>query len=516
MILQLLLFNIGHFVSQVFGAFVFFSCGWLYLDSSNINKKIWTPKVRAIGFFLLALMQLARATLIDVSWLETIVYCSRLVGFYLILISLIFDPIIKRPKSLKGFIALALPTLVMSFLSFGLCLIITVVYRLKTIKGLEKQLNLAFFGFLFLTMSEFMMIINKFSTTNVFWSNILIEYGPVWILQHVLELTGMIILAIWIWGYINFRHQIQLFITSLFWVLIIFVTTTLFFCFVLLNNLEKNVLSTLQTDAKVLQYLVERLKKETLSNVRELVNRDSFTQAFLENDRDKLYEISTQFMLSQSFDSVIVATKSGEVLMRTDDKEKFGDNILNESIEKNVLEGGQLTLITTDESMNFPVVKINASVPIYQKDKITGFTIISLPIDNVFVDEIKNITGLDTTIFGGDKRVATTFLGTDGITRSIGTKETDKKIIKTVLNDGQIYSGKNNVLNIPYYSVYLPLKNYDGKVVGMVYVGKEQTTLFETARKSVNITFIGSTILILISIFPTYLLSKFIRNQMEA
>jgi hypothetical protein len=50
----------------------------------------------------------------------------------------------------------------------------------------------------------------------------------------------------------------------------------------------------------------------------------------------------------------------------------------------------------------------------------------------------------------------------------------------------------------------------------MLFVGKPQTTLLETAQKSIQLTFLGSFILMALSLIPAYFLSRYMQKQIEA
>ena len=85
-----------------------------------------------------------------------------------------------------------------------------------------------------------------------------------------------------------------------------------------------------------------------------------------------------------------------------------------------------------------------------------------------------------------------------------------------VLNHGEVYLGATQILNQPYYTAYAPLKTHDESVVGMLFVGKPQTTLTQAAQKSIELTFLGSIILIAVSLIPAYFFSRFLKEHLEA
>ena len=89
--------------------------------------------------------------------------------------------------------------------------------------------------------------------------------------------------------------------------------------------------------------------------------------------------------------------------------------------------------------------------------------------NNDFVDKLGKLTGNNVTIFAGDTRVATTFVKGDG-NRATGTQASEA-VIKQVLKGGGDYSGYAEVLGNRYFSVYNPIKNSKGQIVGMMFMG---------------------------------------------
>src|SRR6202042_1550651 len=128
---------------------------------------------------------------------------------------------------------------------------------------------------------------------------------------------------------------------------------------------------------------------------------------------------------------------------------------------------------------------------------------------------IKHSTGLDSSIYAGNTVSATTFLAPDGISRWVGVKETSPAIKRTVLTRGQTYKGSVSVLNRQYLGVYLPLKNIDNSVIGMLFIGQTSLSILQTADHSIELTFVVTALLMVLSIVPAYLMARYISKQLE-
>jgi two-component system NtrC family sensor kinase len=104
--------------------------------------------------------------------------------------------------------------------------------------------------------------------------------------------------------------------------------------------------------------------------------------------------------------------------------------------------------------------------------------------DFTLVDRIKEVAGIDTsTIFLGDLRVSTNVTNEEG-RRAIGTR-ISQEVSDVVLEQGKEYIGTAFVVNENYITRYDPLRDFLGKVVGILYVGAKQAS-FQSLLNSIN------------------------------
>jgi methyl-accepting chemotaxis protein len=129
------------------------------------------------------------------------------------------------------------------------------------------------------------------------------------------------------------------------------------------------------------------------------------------------------------------------------------------------------------------------------------------------VDGIKSATGLDVAVYGNTTRSATTFIAADGKSRFIGVKEENDHIKKTVLDQGAVYVGGVDILNTAYFTAFAPLIDSDKNPIGMLFVGVEQSSVFQTAARSIQITFVFSIGVLFVLFIFSYLLGRYIRYQ---
>jgi two-component system NtrC family sensor kinase len=95
--------------------------------------------------------------------------------------------------------------------------------------------------------------------------------------------------------------------------------------------------------------------------------------------------------------------------------------------------------------------------------------------DFTLVDRIKAVAGVDTvTIFFGDMRVSTNVMTEQG-QRAVGTR-VSQDVYTQVLAESRDYVGRAYVVNEWFITRYEPLRNHDGSVVGMLYVGARESS----------------------------------------
>ncbi len=97
------------------------------------------------------------------------------------------------------------------------------------------------------------------------------------------------------------------------------------------------------------------------------------------------------------------------------------------------------------------------------------------------VDLIGRLTSDTVTIFQGDKRVSTNVMTSDG-QRAVGTIAIEE-VIMEVLQNGRTFIGKAQVVGKWNQTAYEPVRDEQGKIIGMFYVGVPNDLYDETVNK---------------------------------
>ncbi len=530
--LQFILQNI-HFTLHVLAAFVFFAVFWLHFDAW-LTKKTTQDLIKIFGFFSVSISFIASAVSLEQSLLPQVVFghvfveilaiVLRLVGYVLIMVGLILDPLQKKPdysKIKSEFITLSftlpqtlplLPQLMVPFLS----LIISGLYWRRATSGLERHLKPISFGFFVLSLFEALSLVSLLrNTLQVSLFNLAAPFGPVWIAEHVSLLIALLVIGKWVFHYLIRRIQTQLFMLFTTFIMMIFLITTVTFTTLLLQNLSSDALQHLESDVAVLQYIIDSKKAELLADAEVVAQNSQIQQAVQAKDSKKLSEITTSILLAKKQNSLVVLSQEGQVLARAEDPERIGDSLSEDVLVKQALQGQAVSSVIVKNGIVTPEVIIRSATPIQSEKGIIGTAVVSSVIDNTFVDGVKAATGLDAAVYAGDTRSATTFVTEDGKSRAIGISEKHPEITDTVLTKGEHFVGPLKVLNVTYLAAFTPLQDREGKTIGMLFVGKEQRTLLETAARSVEFTFIVSAILLVFSVIPAFVVARNLTYQMK-
>lgn len=135
------------------------------------------------------------------------------------------------------------------------------------------------------------------------------------------------------------------------------------------------------------------------------------------------------------------------------------------------------------------------------------------------IDTYTEGTDADVTLFYGDVRMATSLVDTSTGERIIGTRASAE--IADVVLEGEEYFSTGLILNGEnYYTYYIPLKNPDGTVIGMVFAGEPSKKIesYISSERN-NILLITAIVLISAIVLVAYIsvrLAKAVDDTKEA
>ncbi|HNW16285.1 MAG TPA: cache domain-containing protein, partial [bacterium] len=261
-------------------------------------------------------------------------------------------------------------------------------------------------------------------------------------------------------------------------------------------------------------------KNDSTLQLLEVFAQNEVLRDYLKNPSDK--ELSEKVMerfrnlrISYNMDILNIISPDGTVMMRTRPPFNKGDDVSDDPIVKNVLkkkksvkgvyvltksllmdEGTSLYQRTIDTTGESDAMIMGTAIPVMHGEKMIGIISAGFLLNgnNDLVDEIRDSIlygdyykgrSVNTvTIFMGDKRIATNVVG-ENAGRATGTRASEK-IVSTVMQNGDPWTGRAWVVDAWYLSRYESIRNPDGGIIGMLYVGELEEKYRDIRFKAVT------------------------------
>lgn len=251
---------------------------------------------------------------------------------------------------------------------------------------------------------------------------------------------------------------------------------------------------------EILNEKITELKKESMDVGTQLSLNPVVTKAIEEKNSDKILNDLKDILKGSSVEFVTVTDEKGNVLARTHEPDKKGDNVLNQVNVKNALQGKVNSQVEAGTQVKLAA---RAGIPVKnEKGDIVGVISIGYRLDsNNVVDYIKDKFDCDATIFLGDVRVTTTIIKDES--RVVGTK-LDENISKVVF-DNNVYFGETDILGSRYDTAYSPIVGENNKVIGVIFTGKSKADSQAILRSFIISTIISSLIVLFIAGIIVYI-----------
>ena len=284
------------------------------------------------------------------------------------------------------------------------------------------------------------------------------------------------------------------------------------------QHITDSALETAVVSMSVLEKDISSRKTNLLDMARALASDDDIQQAAKSKQNSDLAGYLADFQKDFAFDSAFVTDDKGVVLARTNEPEKYGDDVSGYDLVQKAIAGNALSQIGTDPDAGYAVT---AAYPIYEDNgRLLGTISMAYRLDNgEMLDTLKAESKEDYTIFYGDTRYNTTII--DNGQRVVGTK-LDSQIADIVINQKQKFEGRAQILGDNYITIYAPILSEDQTTVtGILFCGKNMSSIEGNILATVLIIsgVILLTVFISIFIFNRFLKKRFrrpVQRLMEA
>jgi two-component system, NtrC family, sensor kinase len=305
-----------------------------------------------------------------------------------------------------------------------------------------------------------------------------------------------------------------------------------------INRAEMKTISDLNSAKEIYENKISYI--EVVTRITTL--RGFIISSLIDNNADTLQKELQQTMITEKLDIFTMVNSKGVVICRGRKSSLRGDTLLYDNFVKKVLstqepvsgtdvisskelekesrelvEKANMKIIPTAKSKprkdtvetNGMILK--SAVPVFDRNKkLVGVLIagVLLNKNHEIVHKIKEIVhekeiykgkeiGTET-IFYKDLRISTNVKNLDG-SFAIGTLVSEE-VHKQTLEKGERWIGDAFVVNAWYISAYEPIKDIEGNIIGMLYVGLLKQP-FNDILASTVLIFLGVAVIVLVIIY---------------
>ncbi|WP_031480392.1 methyl-accepting chemotaxis protein [Maridesulfovibrio frigidus] len=265
-------------------------------------------------------------------------------------------------------------------------------------------------------------------------------------------------------------------------------------------NESRNSITTLK---KVFDNHIEMLEHESYEESKLAARDSGLIEAVQSQDYSLIKPIVDSILAETEFDLLTITDSSGRVLARGH-SDKYGDNINSQPTVQAAL--GRQSKSGVVEGTEIPF-SIRSTSPIRSGNNLIGTISFGNSLEkDSFVDDIREFTGLEITVFKDETRAMTTIVKSGK--RAIGTKMTNPEVIATVLDKSSTFLARNNILGIEYQTAYWPIKGLSGNNLGMWFIGMPVETILQAQSKVSTSSLLVILVIIPLMIIAAWLIAK--------
>ncbi|MCH5185094.1 MAG: cache domain-containing protein [Oscillospiraceae bacterium] len=231
---------------------------------------------------------------------------------------------------------------------------------------------------------------------------------------------------------------------------------------------------------------------ELCSSIGAIVaSEDVFQEALLANDAAAVEAGFSKVENNDVIDSVTFVDSMGRVLYSNKGRSAYGTDLSKITHIKDAMKGNKASSYVKD----FEGCDIGYALayPIKVEGRVVGVVSFVANISsNKLVDDLKDRTGNQYTIFNDDTRVATT-LYDENRNRIVGTKASEA-VLKEVRDEGNEYTSEVAITGVRYATCYIPIIDENETYLGMAFCGMN-IDKYKSALALVKIICFGLTAL---------------------
>jgi two-component system NtrC family sensor kinase len=340
-------------------------------------------------------------------------------------------------------------------------------------------------------------------------------------------------------------------------IIIIFAILAVMIAVLSINYVNTNTIREAENRVRIYMRAAWEIHNDSVARIQaalEVLARRESIKSFLQNPEGEKQAMTIKEDLevirqAQKMDILNLLAPDGTVILRTRYPYNQGDNLADDPIIKQVI----LTQQSSAGNIIFPLERLDvegtglverclaidqepkgmltgAAVPVMDDGRLIGIIQMGSLLngaveevdrirDAVFENESYKDKPVGTaTIFMDDLRISTNVLDNQG-RRAVGTR-VSREVAEHVLEQGLSWTDRAYVVDTWYLSQYDPIKDPDGNIIGMHYIGELEQKYLDLRTRSVAlyllVIFAGMILAMLMSFLGIRSILVSIHNLAEA
>ncbi|MBO4547543.1 MAG: methyl-accepting chemotaxis protein [Treponema sp.] len=265
------------------------------------------------------------------------------------------------------------------------------------------------------------------------------------------------------------------------------------------NNFTNEIDDTVKTAGRGGELLLKNWEQTLAAEAKTTAGLNRTTSALGTGDVALLENVVQSQRGNMDADYLLIADRSGTVLAGT---VGVGKSVKDVEAWQNVISGDALSYSWLEKE--YVAWGLFYAAPVRYQGEVVGAVLTGYDfVKEDFVSLVKEAHGTECTVFRGDLRVSTTLRDSKGNPMT-GTRIDNKQVLSQVLGKGETLRLTNVIGGKQYRSIYIPHKNPDGNVVGMLFMAKNQHVITSATEQTLQLVIPSLVvILIIVSIFTT-------------
>jgi two-component system NtrC family sensor kinase len=326
-------------------------------------------------------------------------------------------------------------------------------------------------------------------------------------------------------------------------IIIIFTTLAVMIAVLSINYVNTNTIREAENRVRIYMRAAWEIHNGKVAPIRsaaEILAQDQLVKDLLQDPENEQLAAAAQEKLEtirqkKKMDILNLMTLDGTVILRTRFPYNNGDNLTDDPMVKLVIltqqnstgnvilslerldsEGSGLVERSLATSEDPRGMLSGAAVPVMEGGRLIGIVQMGCLLngsteevdrirDAVFRNEYYQDKPVGTaTIFMDDLRISTNVLDKQG-RRAVGTR-VSREVAEHVLERGLSWTGRAYVVDTWYLSQYDPIRDPDGNIIGMLYVGELEQKYLDLRTRAVAL----NLMVILVGMIVAFLMFFFI------